>query len=342
MNRLKYKTAYHFERYELNCSPLAQKPTQKQLAELVGLKKSNLQNLATHKDKYIIRRSVEINGKLRNLAYPFGKLRAVHEKFKFHLNKIKQPEYLYSPRKGRAQRDNALFHTGQTQYLKIDIKQFYPSTTSEHIFRWAKYEMGMQDDVAGLFTQLVTVDGKSSFGSPLTPVLTTLVHRQIFDCIAEECRKRGLRISLWVDDINISGNFVPGLLVDKIRDVVRSHGLKTHKIRYSTGSRNVIITGLRVRGNVIDAPRTLHDKIISGYSSVLQSDDRTSAEIAIDNLLSALGRYRYVVGKASLAGRSAANKMNTLRQQKERIHNKDRSSTEIKSRIVLTNEIISE
>lgn len=319
-----------FERYDLAHSPLAQKPTQKQLADLVGLKKSKLQNLATYKEKYIIRRSVEINGKTRNLAYPFGKLRAVHEKFKFQLNKIKQPDYLYSPRKGRAQRDNALLHTGQIQYLKIDIKQFYPSTTSEHIFRWAKYEMGMHDDVAGLFTCLATVDGKSSFGSPLTPVLTTLVHRQIFDCIAEECRKRGLRMSLWVDDITISGKFVPGLLVEKIRELVKSHGLKTHKLRYSTGSRNVIITGLRVRGNVVDAPRALHDKIIAGYSAILQCDDRASAESAIDNLLSALGRYRYVVGRASTAGKSAANKMNTLRQQKERMYHKDKLLTEEK------------
>jgi hypothetical protein len=73
------------ERYEVSHSPLAQKPTQRKLAELVGMKRDELRGLVTHRETYTVRRDEVINGKLRHLAYPKGKLRRVHERLAFHL-----------------------------------------------------------------------------------------------------------------------------------------------------------------------------------------------------------------------------------------------------------------
>lgn len=312
----------NIERYELVSSPLAQNPTQKKLAEILGLKKSKLEALIAHKDDYVVRRTAIVKRKERNLVYPFGKLRVVHEKLKYQLNKVKQPHYVFSPRKGKSTRDNAALHAGQNQYLKLDVKQFYPSTSTEHVFRWAKYALGMRDDVAGLFVHLATIDGAVSFGSPLTPVLATLIHRSMFDAIAEECAARGLRISLWVDDITISGNFVPGELVEKIRDIIRLHGLRSHKLSYATGSRHVAVTGVMINGLVIDAPRVLHEEIRYGYNAVLKAENRQDAELAMNKLLSSLGRYRYIVGRHSKLGVSTSNRINTVRQRKYRLLDK--------------------
>ncbi|WP_082513267.1 reverse transcriptase family protein [Methylobacterium sp. Leaf125] len=320
--------SHRSDRYELEASPLYQKPTQKQFAELVGLSKSKLRGLIDHKKQYIIRRDAEINGKKRRLVYPFGKFRSVHEKLKFHLNKIIQPAYLYSPRKGRNQRSNAVFHLGQTQYLKLDIKQFYPSTSSEHVFRWAKYDMRMSDDVAGLLVHIATIDDVVSFGSPLTPVLATLVHRRMFNAIAEECSARGLRISLWVDDIVISGKFIPGPLVSRIRDLTRSNGLKSHKLEYFTGYRRVTITGVVVKGDEIHSPRKLHTEISNAYGLAIQSNSRIEAEAAVDRLLSTLGRYRVMVGKGSPMGRRASSRMNAIRQKRVRFVSERCSTTD--------------
>ena len=220
------------ERYDFADSPWCQNLTQRDLAELIRFKKSQLETLVSFKDAWIIRRTAIVGRKTRKLAYPYGRLRWVHDRIKFHLNKIRQPVYLYSPRGGRAQRDNAALHVGQNHFLTLDICQFYPSTTSEHVFRWAHYTAGLRPDVAGLFTKLVTVDDRISFGSPLSPVLATLVHRAMFDAIHAACVRRGLRMSLWVDDLTISGRFIPGELLIEVRDIISKAGLKSHKVQF--------------------------------------------------------------------------------------------------------------
>lgn len=307
------------ERYELERSPLAQNPTQKDIAKLVGLKRDALRALATHRDSWIIRRDEPINGKLRHLAYPRGKLRRVHERFKFHLKKIKQPDYLFSPRSGRSQRDNAAQHVGQQQFFSLDVKQFYPTTTEKHVYHWAADELGMREDVAGLFTRLATVDGIVSFGSPLTPVLATLVHRKMFDAIAKACRRRGLHISLWVDDITISGNFVPGELVSEIREIIRAQGLKSHKLHYRTGNRPVAITGVNVNGEELCASRLVHERVRKLYAALSEAKSDIEAEIIIGRLLSALGTLRYTVGRSSTVGKKTSDRMNALRQKRSKV-----------------------
>ncbi len=260
-----------YERYSFQNSPWCQDLTQRDLAELLGTRKARLEALIDHKDEWVIRRKLQVGHKLRDLAYPRGKLRTIHERIKYHLNKIRQPPYVMSPRKGKSQRDNAATHKGRNQFLKLDIRQFYPATTSEHIFRWAHYAAGLRPDVAGMFAHLVTIDDKLPFGSPISPVLATLVHRSMFDDICDACTRRGLRMSLWVDDLTISGLYVPGELVEEVREIIRLSGLQSHKIEFLSGSRPVIVTGIPIVGNRIEAPRALQNRIKIGYAQLSAS-----------------------------------------------------------------------
>lgn len=309
-----------YERYGFEASPWVQNLNQRDLAELLGTTKGRLETLIGEKDKYTKRRTVHIGSKDRQLAVPVGKLRTVHERLKFQFNKIKQPEYLFSPRKGRGQRHNAEHHAGQNQFLGLDIRQFYPSTTQEHIFRWAYHVAGLKSDVAGMIAKLVAIDGKMPFGSPVSPVLTTHVHRAMFDEIHELCLARGFKMSLWVDDIMISGTFVSGELLEQVRSVIRRHGFQAHKIRFKTGARTVCVTGVPIRSKRVDAPRALHQRIQDGYAELRLSVSDAERLQAMDRLMSALGSYRYHLGPGSSEGRKAANRMNALRQRRARLN----------------------
>ena len=308
-----------YERYAFEASPWVQDLNQRDLAELLGTTKGRLETLISGKDKYTKRKTVRIGSKDRQLAVPVGKLRTTHERLKFHFNKIKQPEYLFSPRKGRGQRDNAEHHVGQNQFLELDIVQFYPSTTQEHIFRWAYHAAGLKADVAGMIAKLVAIDGKMPFGSPVSPVLTTLVHRAMFDEIYELCQVRGLKMSLWVDDLTISGTFVAGELLEQIRSVIRRHGFHTHKIQFKTGARTVNVTGVPIRRKRIDAPRAVHQRIQDGYAELRRSLSDVERLQVMDRLLSALGTYRYHLGPGSSEGQRAANRMHALRQRRAQL-----------------------
>lgn len=308
-----------YERYEFERSPWVQNLTQRQLAELLGWKKQQLEALLRDKDRYIKRDVKQIGSKTRNLAVPTGKLRTIHERLKFHLNKIKQPDYLFSPRKGRAQRDNAEQHAGQTQFLSLDIRQFYPSTSDEHIFRWAHHVAGLRSDVAGLFTKLVAIDGRMPFGSPVSPVLTTHVHREMFDEICGICTANGLKMSLWVDDLTISGHEVRGDCVEQIRDAIRRRGFQTHKIAFRMSSRPVIVTGVPIVKHRVTAPRGLHQRVQDGYRMLRGTLTDSERGQAIDRLLGALGTYRYHLGPASPEGRVASNRMQALRVRRSKL-----------------------
>lgn len=307
------------ERYEIVRSPIAQRPTQRDIAHLVGETRDDLRRLVDYKEYFIVRREAKTGKKqkVRHLAYPENRLRGVHERLKYQLNKIKQPGYLFSPRKNRSQRDNAAQHSGQRQFLTLDLKQFYPSTTDKMIKRWFLEEMGMYEDVAGLLMHLSTVDGKVSFGSPLTPVLCSLVHRPMFDEIALLCDSYDLAYSVWVDDLTISGQFVPGVILNAIREIVRSYGLRSHDIKYRTGNRPVFITGIGVVGGHLVAPNSLHLRLQEAwrlYHDAVTADEKDALTM---RLLSILGTLRHISGPTSSAGRKAADRMNSLRIERD-------------------------
>jgi len=308
-----------YERYELEASLWAQNPGQRDIASLVGMTKDQLEAIVRDKERYIRRQTVEINGKPRNLTVPTGKLRMIHERLKFQLNKIKQPSYLCSPRKGVGQRDNAERHVGGVQLLKLDVRQFYPKTMQEDIWRWAHHSLGIMDDVAGLFAKLVAIDGRMPFGSPISPVLTALVHRTMFDRVYAICGSHGLTMSLWVDGLTISGIEVPGEAVADIRQTIRAGGFQTHKIEYLMTAKPTDITGVPIAKGRVLAPRTIHRRIQEGYAALKVAVSDTERSNIIDKLLSTLGTYRYHLGASTPEGRLTADRMHALKQRRSRM-----------------------
>lgn len=316
---MKPRSPARYERYAFAASPWVQKLTQRELAALLGTTKDRLEALIENKERWVSRRPQIINGKSRNLAIPTGRLRGVHEYLKFHLNKIKLPPYVFSPRKGRAQRDNAAEHAAQSQFLSLDIRQFYPSTLREHIFRWGFYSAGLSTDVAGMIAHLVAIDGKMPFGSPVSPILTALVHQEMFDEVNALCLANNLKMSLWVDDLTISGRFVRGELVEDIRAIIRKRGFQTHKVEFRDRGRPVIVTGVPIEGGKVVAPASVHQRVKNGYAALrVEQADYERAQV-IDKLLSALGTLRYHVGASSAEGRQAANRMHALKQRRSRL-----------------------
>lgn len=53
--------------------------------------------------------------------------------------------------------------------------------------------------------KLFAINGNLPFGSPVSLVLTTQVHRHMFHEIYDICQRQGLEMLLSVDDLMISG-----------------------------------------------------------------------------------------------------------------------------------------
>lgn len=327
------------ERYPIERSPLSLRPTKKDLASLLGETLNDLRTLSipSFKEQFVVRRQAETGKKkkLRDLVYPESRLRGIHERLKYHLNKVKQPSYLFSPRKNRSQRDNAETHLDQDVYLTLDLKQFYPSTTSAMVRRWYQEDLGMFPDVARLLTDLSTIDEKVSFGSPLTPVLCTLVHRQMFDEIADVCDRYELRYTVWVDDLTISGRSIPSEVLDQVRQIIRNYGLKSHKIHFSSGRNPVFITGIGVVGRKLIAPYTLNLKIKQCWADYHSATTVEEREHATQTLLANLGSARFIVGPKTAAGQKLSSQMNSIRQKRTKMF-RDEATASLERRLVST------
>jgi len=310
------------ELYPAERSPFSQKLTQRALAELLGTSVGDLHREVHYKEPAIVRRpQVTGRGKRarkRDLVYPAksSSLYGVHERLAAWLNRIEQPDYIFSPRVGRTTRTNAEYHSGQKAFLQIDIKKFYPSTTKEMIRSGLIDEFAMYRDVANLISDLVTIDDKASFGSPVTPVLMTIVFRKMFDRIYECCRSRGLRMSVWVDDITISGKFITSDLLNEIREIVREYGHKTHKIRIRSAHEGVCITGIWLYGRALKPDHGYDQRLREALDSLSEAETEDEWEQASRRVLSAVGSIRHIAGPTSERGQQLANLAEGIRRER--------------------------
>ena len=249
------------EAYPLERSPWVGLGTQRAFARLVRIPLKELKSLAAHREDCYWTRTKIIGDKERNIACPIKKMRELHETLKRFFNRIQQPEYLYSPRRKHTAIMNAVLHQTGRVVVKLDIRQFYPKTTDEHVFRFLHHQLNMPDDVAGLITKLVTFEKKLPFGSPLSPVLCTLVHRDMFDRIHGYCALEDHTLSIWVDDLTISGLDRKDALTKAIRRETARKGLETHKLQRRRIKRGMMITGIYISNDTIAPSNKTHVKI---------------------------------------------------------------------------------
>ncbi len=304
--------------YPLERSPLSQKIKWKELAKLMRFKESELKGLLKYKQRFVTEREAELNGKKRTLIYPVGRLRTFSERIKLIFERITAPSYVFSPRKGVAQKHNAKAHVNSEQVLKLDIKQFYPSITKNRIISFFKLNMAMYDDVAYKLADLLTSNGKVFFGGPATPVLVRLVCGPMFDEIDRLCKSRDLVFTLWVDNLTISGKSLSGEVIEKVRDIIARYGFKSHEIQQLTTNRYCLVTGLDISRFSVKPSNASNLAIRDLESSLRTCGPGIKYDQTCLLLLSRLGYQLSVIEKGSVRYQKIQMRMNSIRQKRRK------------------------
>lgn len=260
---------------------------QRDIASLLGFDLQRLKRLVRDRQDQYWRKNMNIGNKPRAIVCPFGAMRAVHGRIQSLCNRVAQPVYLHSPRRGHTAAGNAAIHNTSRVIAKLDIRQFYPSTTDEHVFRFFRYRLDMTDDVAGLMTKLCSVDGRLPFGSPLSPVLCTLVHRDLFDRIHLYCRTAGLNMTLWVDDITLSGDDVPDVVLQTIKGFIHNKGLRYHKVQRRLRISGAVVTGHYLHRKGVAAANKHH---LGVRDALAQLDATTDPVLRLKLVRSMIGK----------------------------------------------------
>lgn len=276
-------------RHPLNQSPLYKVTSPKRLAEVLGISLPDLEHLiAAEHDNYQVFDVTRSDGGKRKIEQPKARTQGLHRRVCDLLSRIETPEYLHSAIKGRSYLTNAAAHVGRGPMVKVDVRSFFRSVPRAAVYRFFTEWMRCAGDVSGMLARLLTVYGHLPTGSSASPILSYYAFKSMFDRIDALARERGLVLTVYVDDMCLSGAAATRRLLYEVRRIIASNGLKSHKARYFGPKRPKIVTGAVVGEAGLRLPNRRHLKIYQGYRALRGEADARKKLVLLTPLVSRL------------------------------------------------------
>lgn len=232
------------------------------LAALLFSSVDGLNALAKTEHRYRCWDEKKKNGGFRHIEAPDDNLKFIQRRISDLLQRIGPPSYLMAPVKKRSYVDNAAVHRGARAFCLLDVEDFFPSCTDKKVFWFFNKRMNCAAHVAALLTKLATFQGHLPQGSPCSPILAYFAYSDMWDEIHAIAKRSSCSLSIYADDITISGQNVPGRDIWAIKQTLHRHG---H--RYSRNKERQIvdkpadITGVIVSKETLLLPNRQHRKI---------------------------------------------------------------------------------
>lgn len=245
--------------YALDQCALYRCSTRKKLFKLLQTSSEKFAELKAAPDLYKPLSKKKKDGTFRPVLAPRGDLKRIQRRIGELLLRVKTPDYLMSPVRGRSNIDNAARHRGAVAFHLLDIKDFYPSCTASKVSWFLGKCLGCPPDVVKALVDLTTLNGVLPAGSPASPSLAFWAYADMWDEIDQLTRDAGCQVSVYVDDITVSGQSVPGMLVHAIKERLAHHG-HSFKASKEIGQINapVVVTGVVVRDRTLLMPNVQH------------------------------------------------------------------------------------
>lgn len=265
-------------RYPIERSPLWGLTSTHQLAALINVQVEDLEVLCMAPAYNRFDEQPKPDGKpgkeLRHIQEPVEATLRVHYRIAKHLDSIQRPDFLHSATKTRSHVTNARAHiaSGGT-VVAMDIRKFFESTTYHHVRAFFRRDLGCSLDVARLLATVCTADGHLPTGSCISPLLSYFTHRKMFGEVEKLCVEKDVTMTLYIDDLTLSGVHATKTLLHQIKVMIKRQGLQTHpkKDAVVRPGKAAIITGavrdgglLRLRNKHHNSIVTIQDLIASG------------------------------------------------------------------------------
>jgi Reverse transcriptase (RNA-dependent DNA polymerase) len=241
------------------------------LAQLLAVGHGDLRAVAAHVGGFyepFDRRKTRDEGKWRHIDNPNEKLKDIQRRIqRLILRRFHFPETMLGGVRKRSITDNASFHIDQPVVATIDLRDCFPRTSNQAVFAAFRRELHCSTAVGSLLTQLTTLHRHVPQGAPTSLSVVNLTLLPLHDAILTITKSFGLRASLWVDDITVSGGRAREA-IGPIIGAVTSHGhaVRCKKIFVYTAAHAQRVTGVvvnrktsaghlriqEIRGRIID------------------------------------------------------------------------------------------
>jgi RNA-directed DNA polymerase len=142
-------------------------------------------------------------GKRRILA-PEPELKALQRRILHRLlRRLKAHPVATGFERGHSIVTNALCHVGKAVVVRMDLKDFFTSTSAKRVRRYFE-SIGWDGEASKLLTALVTHDGGLPQGAPTSPRLANLVNGRLDARLEGLARKLGAAYTRYADDLTFS------------------------------------------------------------------------------------------------------------------------------------------
>jgi hypothetical protein len=247
------------KRYDINQCALFGCRSKRRLREILFLSKTGLVELTSTTSLYRRKEQTKKNGSIRVIHAPCAPLKRAQKRISELLMRLGVPEYLMCPVRGRSNIDNAADHSGAAAFRFLDIESFFPNCTSSKIYNFFSQRLKCSPDVSFCLTRLVTLDGCLPQGSPSSPILAFWAYKDMWDQLNEVADQANCRMTIWVDDITVSGRLVPKQVIFKMKQIIEYHG---HSVALDKEGSSInvpsTVTGVVVKAEKLLLPNRLH------------------------------------------------------------------------------------
>jgi retron-type reverse transcriptase len=240
--------------YSLDQSPLYRLRQKRRLARLLHIDLVELKEFGKLADQLYSEFDIEKkDGSLRGVENPRRSLKLVQARLARLLMRIAPPKYLFCPVKGRSYVTNAAQHAGHRVVRCPDVRKYFPSTPSRRIFWFFHSIMQCEPDIAAILARVSTYRGHLPTGSPSSPIMAYFAYIDVWESIASICLREGLTLTVYIDDVTISGSKITPAILWKIKRAIHGSGLRYHKEKHFV-DQAAEVTGVIIRGNEITPP----------------------------------------------------------------------------------------
>lgn len=260
-----------YARYELDQSPFYNLNRKKDLFQLLGTSSNGVRRIQTADVLYA---RASANG--REIEKPRDDLKKIQKRIEDLLKRNRIPDFIHGPAKGKSYITNASVHIGADEIRCLDIASYFQSTSSKKVFSFFKSKLHCSKDVAGILCMLTTHKERLPTGSPSSPLVSYFAHIEMWEAISALVESYDCTLSVYIDDVTISGDKVSGTLRDGVKKILNRYGLKSKKSKekYYRRGHSAEITGVIVGADrSLNVPRRQHKKAYETRNSICLVDD---------------------------------------------------------------------
>ncbi len=157
---------------------------------------------------------------------------------------------------------NAKLHLDQEHFLKMDMKDFFPSIKINKIITVFK-SLGYSHRVSFYLSAICCINDELPQGAPTSPILSNIIAKTLDGRLLKFAKKFELKYTRYADDIAFSGSNITVKHLEYVTKIIIQCGFEVNEsktiLQQNKGKR--ILTGISISGSNLKIPKNYKRKL---------------------------------------------------------------------------------